>query len=71
MVAIPPPVPVTIPVLLTVAIAVLLLLHVPPLVAFDNVIVLPRHTVDGPVMMPALAAGLTVSVAVAWQLPIA
>ena len=48
----------------TVAIAVLLLLHVPPLVASLNVVVLPAQTV----VMPVIGAmGFTVTVVVAAQ----
>ena len=71
MVAIPAPVPVTTPVLPTVAMAVLLLLHTPPGAPSIRLMVLPTHTLVGPLMVPALAARLTVTVEVAWQEPIA
>ena len=54
--------PVTSPVVFTVANVVLLLLHTPPLTASVRVMVLPAHTADGPLMVPADVAGLTVNV---------
>jgi hypothetical protein len=53
MAATPPATPVTTPVVDTVAVAVLLDVHVPPVVASVRVIVEPIHTSDG----PAIAAG--------------
>jgi hypothetical protein len=64
MVAVPTVTPVTTPLLFTVAL-LLLLLHAPPLAAFDNVIAEPVLTVDEPVIEPALGAGFTVTTAVA------
>lgn len=46
----------------------LLLLHVPPLILFERVMELPVHTVVGPAFA---AAGFTVTVVVAEQVPIA
>jgi len=57
------PSPVTIPPVETVACAVLLLLHVPPLVASDKLMVDPVHTLVGPLI--AAGNGLTVTGAVA------
>jgi hypothetical protein len=48
-----------------------LLLHVPPEVASDNVMVVPAHNEVGPVIVPADAAGLTVTVVETVQVPIA
>jgi len=54
------------PLLFTVAIEVLLLVHVPPAVPFVlNVIVDPVHTLDSPLIVPALPAVVTVTVFVA------
>ena len=53
--------PVTTPVPLTVAKTVLLLLHVPPLIASDNGVVEPTHTVDKPVI-GAVVVAITVTV---------
>ena len=44
-------------------------LHRPPVVALPNVILEPGHTVDGPVIVPALAAGFIVSGAVVNMVP--
>ena len=49
----------------TVAAEVFELLHVPPATASLNVILDVPATTDGPVTVPALAAGLTVSTCVA------
>ena len=57
----PAVIPATTPVALTLAMAALLLLHVPPVVALVNVMVEPAHTVDGPLMMPAVGVRFTVS----------
>jgi hypothetical protein len=55
--------PVTIPVVgLTVPTAVLELLHVPPAVGFDNVVVDPRHAVGIPVIAPGDATTVTIAV---------
>lgn len=54
--------PVTRPVLLfTEAILVLLLDHVPPVVALSNCIVLPVHTLLGPVIAATVGGGLTMT----------
>ena len=58
IVATPAVTPVTIPVDPTVAIDILLLLHVPPVVISDNVIVLPGQTCVRPVI--DAGAGFTV-----------
>ena len=64
---VPADAPVTSPVaLLTVATEVLLLLHVPPVVASVNVVVEPTHTADAPLI--AAGSGLTVIVVVVKQL---
>lgn len=55
----------TTPVLVMVATEVLLLLHVPPAVALDHVIVVPAHAVAEPLI--AAGAALTVIVWVALQ----
>ena len=58
--------PVTTPVTETVATLVLLLLHV-PLLASAKVIVLPTHTLEGPVI--AAGSGLTVTLYTSCLLP--
>jgi hypothetical protein len=63
MVAVPADTPVTTPRLVTVATAVLLLAHVPPVVASERVVVLPVQIVVVPVI--ALGVGLTVKKVVA------
>jgi len=64
IVAVPPTPPVTIPVAEpTVAIDVLLLLHVPPLVTSDNVVLNPAHTLGEPDMPPGVASVVIVVVA--------
>jgi hypothetical protein len=60
-VTVPAATPVTIPALVTVALAVLLLVHVPPVVG-DKVVVPPTHTEVLPVI-DAVGLGLTVTVA--------
>jgi hypothetical protein len=45
---------------LILATTVLLLPHVPPVIASVRVMVLPAQTAAGPVMVPASGAGLTV-----------
>ena len=67
--AVPAVAPVTIPVAVTAATAALLLLHVPPAVASDNVVVAPVHTVVVPVIVPAVGVAVTVTVAVAVAVP--
>ena len=52
----------------TVAIPVLPLVHVPPAGVEFNVVVVPEQTVAVPVI--AVGAVLTVTVCIAWQLPI-
>ena len=69
MVAVPALTGVTTPAEDTVATAVLLLLHAPPLPDAVNVIVLPTHTDDKPVIEPAVAAGITRTDLVAVALP--
>ena len=70
MVAVPADVPVTTPVAApTAATAALLLLHVPPATASVRVAVVPVQTVVAPVMVPAVAAGLTVMVRVLLTAP--
>jgi hypothetical protein len=68
IVVVPSDMPVTIPVVgLTVPTAVLELLHVPPAVGFDRVVVAPRHAVGIPVIAPGDAT--TVMIAVSKQPP--
>jgi hypothetical protein len=64
MVAVPPDTPVTTPVGLTVAVPELLL-HTPPEVVLDMVIVSGTQTLDGPVMGVTVGSGLTVMMVVA------
>ncbi len=60
MVTVPALTPVTVPdALPTVAFAVLLLLHVPPLVAFAKVVVLPVHVTAVPVITAGIAFTVT------------
>lgn len=60
--------PVTMPVELTVATAGLLLLHVPPAVVSVSVMVVPTHTVDGPLIAPIeIVPGVTEKVMVRKQ----
>ena len=62
MVAVPVPVPKTTPFTSTIATALLLVLHVPPAVPLLlRLIVDPAQTVAGPLIVPALADGLTVT----------
>ena len=63
MVAVPVDTPVTMPVLPTVATLMLPLLHVPPLVRSVSTVVAPEHTVNVPVMVPAMF-GVTVTTTV-------
>ena len=51
------------------AIVVLLLLHVPPLTVLVSEKVLPEHTVDAPVIVPAIGVLFTVMVLVAVAVP--
>ena len=62
MVAEPAATPVTSPELFTVNIDVLLLLHEPPVTVFDINATEVTHTPSGPVMVPALGIGLTVTI---------
>ena len=59
MVTVPAATPNTVPLPLTVANEVLLLLHVPPTAVSLSGVVPPAHTVDEPVMVPALGDVLT------------
>ena len=61
--------PVTTPEAFTVAMELEALLQVPPVVASVRVVVLPAHIVPPPVMVPALAAGVTVRATVAATVP--
>ena len=62
-VAVPKELPVAIPLLKPmVSTAVLLLAHVPPVVASDKVVVKPTHTVMVPVMADGSAFTVTVAV---------
>jgi len=65
MIAVPLKIPVTTPDVSTAAMVALLLLHVPPEVAVANVIVVPEHTVVGPLIAPGDA--LIVSVVSDWH----
>lgn len=69
IVVVPADRPLTKPVLLTVAILVVPLLHTPPVVASVNDVVAPAHTVDAPVIIPAMGNGLMLTVAVATAIP--
>ncbi len=69
MVTVPAVTPLTTPEAFMVAIAVLLLVHVPPATASDKVTVAPVHSVEVPVIVPALGAGLTVTVSTALAEP--
>ena len=53
----------------TVATEVLPLLHTPPGVASDSLIIDPWHTLDGPVIVPALGSGFTATTNVADTAP--
>jgi hypothetical protein len=67
MIVVPTPMPVTTPDVLMVPTARLLLLHVPPPVAFASEVVEPTQIVRLPVI--AVGDGLTVTTAVAEQPP--
>jgi hypothetical protein len=54
---------------LTVALEVLLLLHAPPEAVFDNVILVPAHTDEAPVIEPASGSGFTVTTLVPVAVP--
>ena len=62
-------IPVTTPDVLTLATALLLVAQVPPVVPSDRVMEEPAHTGPAPVMVPALAAGLTVMALVVVAVP--
>ena len=61
--------PVTVLEVLTVAAVVLEELQLPPVMASVRDMVAPAHTAPGPVMVPALGAGLTVTDAVVVAVP--
>jgi hypothetical protein len=52
-----------------VAIAVLVLLQIPPAAVSLRLMVVPAHTVDGPLMVPACGSGLTVMDCIAVAVP--
>jgi hypothetical protein len=64
MVTVPAATPVTTPAALTAPIDALLLLHVPPAIESVKVIVVPAHTTDAPLIVPADVLPPTVTVAV-------
>ena len=61
--------PVTIPVVLTVPVPIAVLLHTPPVTKSVNGVAEPWHTVVAPVIDPALAVALTVTMVVAHSVP--
>ena len=64
MVGFPAATPVTTPVAApTVATDVVLLLQVPPAILLLSMMVAPAHTVEAPLIVPALGTGSTVTVA--------
>ena len=63
IVVVPAAMPLTTPPVDTVPAAVFVLLHTPPPVASESVIVAPAHTADAPDMVPADAAAFTVTIA--------
>ncbi len=69
MVDVPGAIPVTTPVALTVATPVLTLLHTPPIVPSVRLVVVVGHSVNVPVIVPALGVALTVTTAVAATVP--
>jgi len=69
IIAVPEAMPVTVPVVLTVALAGALLLHTPPLTELERRVVLPVHTVEAPLMVPASTGAATVTVVVAVAVP--
>ena len=69
MVDVPDATPLTSPLLFTVAAAVLVLLHMPPVVPSLNDVVEPTHTVAVPLIVPATGNGLTVTTCVAATVP--
>jgi hypothetical protein len=62
MVVVPGFKPKTNPLASTMAIDGLLLLHAPPLPVVNNWVTVPAHMEEDPVMVPALAPGLTLTV---------
>jgi hypothetical protein len=64
MVAVPAAAPVTMPVEPTVAVGRAVLLHIPPVVALCNAVVLPAQTLSVPVMGAGDASTLIVAVVV-------
>ena len=69
MVVVPVLIPVTTPVLPTLATEVLLLAQVPPVVVSVSVMAEPTHTVAGPLMIPAVGAGSTVTLCTEVSVP--
>ena len=67
MVSVPGEIPVTIPPLT--AAAALLALQIPPGTVFDKVMVEPVHTLEEPVMLPALGAGVILMILVTTAVP--
>ena len=65
MVAVPADTPVTRPAELTVAIPEALVLHVPPVVAFDKVVVDPTHIEAFPFTTPTVGVEVTATAVVA------
>ena len=61
--------PVTLPVLLTVAMVALLVVQLPPVVVSVSIMVLPAHTVDGPLIAPTTVPGVTVMVSLVAAVP--
>lgn len=62
MIVVPADTPLTTPPLVIVAIEVDTALHVPPLTVLLSVAVAPVHTLDEPLIVPALAVAVTVKV---------
>ena len=69
MIAVPATTPVTVPAVLMLAMVGLPLLHAPPLAVLVNVVVAATHTLDAPLMVPADAVAVTVTVCVAAVVP--
>jgi len=68
-VAVPTPIPVTEPVADTVATLTGRHDHAPPEAELESEILLPMHTVEGPVIVPGTGSGLIVIVLVAFTVP--
>lgn len=68
MAAVPADAPLTMPPVVTVAFDELLL-QVPPPTLADNVILLPAHTVEAPIMVPAAGRAFTVTTLVTVVVP--